>query len=542
MKHIIIGTRGSRLARVQSAIVKNLIASLYPAIQVEEKIITTAGDKNMKPIPLDTIGKGWFTKDIDKQLLDGKINVAVHSLKDILDVMHPELLIAAIPKREDAREAFISRNNIRLENLQKHAIIGTDSTRRKMQILKIRKDIIVKSIRGNVDTRLAKLYSEEYDAVLLAVAGLRRLGLQNRITHYFGEATIVPSPGQGALAIVIKKTDTELHTLLSPLNDEEAVLTTQAEREFSTLTNGGCSLPVGGFAKIKGETMTLYGMIGSVDEKHSVKGFSKGNKTEPEKVAQKLADKLLHAQKFVVLTRTREENNMIAEKLAAMDIRSISCPSIAISKNLSGDDAKKYMANLSFIDWILFTSSNGVNYFMQVLDELHVPLPQKILIGVVGDKTELAAKKYGLPITCKPKIFTAEHLANDLPDIKGKKILLPRSSIGDKTFNTILEKRGANVIAMPIYKTTLKKIMPTKVRSHIKTNQIRCLTFASPSAVEGFIEMTGKQLGEKVLTLPVLSIGPITTKAVKKYGFKYITTAKVHTTDGMLRKLEKNIL
>jgi hydroxymethylbilane synthase len=541
MKRIIIGTRGSQLARIQTTIVKNLIEKRFPEIKIEVKVITTSGDKNMKPIPLDTVGKGWFTKEIDKQLLEGKIDLAVHSLKDVLDAMHPELSITAVPEREDAREALVTRNNIILEKLKKDTVIGTDSIRRKMQLLKMRNDIVVKSIRGNVNTRLMKLDNGEYDGLLLAVAGLKRLGLQNRISQYFATKNFIPSPGQGALAIVTKKSNKVLIKMLSQLTDEEALLTTTVEREFSKLTDGGCSLPVGGYAKIKGEKITLYGMIGSEDEKHIVKGFIIGNKTDAQKLTQKLAEKLLRAQKYVILTRTKEENKILTEKMAAMNIRSISCPGITINKNLSGDETKKFLVNLTSYDWIIFTSGNGVKFFMQSLGEQHSTLPKNIQIAVVGDKTAAVVQKYGLKISFVPKTFTAEQLVKELPDCKGKKILLPRSNIGKEDVTALLEKRGAIVTDMLIYKTTTNKTTPANVLELIHRDQIRCLMFASPSAIEGFTTMFNKNL-TKILSFPVLSIGPVTTKAARKYGFKNITTATIHTTEGMIRKLEKNIL
>lgn len=219
-KKIIIGTRGSQLSLIQTNLIKDLLQPLVQERIIEIKTITTAGDKNMKPIPLDTIGKGWFTKEIDKQLLAGHVDLAVHSLKDLLDVLTPGLTIAGIPEREDPREALVSRNNKKLRELKKGAIIGTDSLRRKIQILKLRPDLIVRSVRGNVNKRLEKLDAGEYDALMLAVAGLKRLGLEKRITEYFDPKTFVPSPGQGALAVVTKKSKRTITTIVSKLNHE----------------------------------------------------------------------------------------------------------------------------------------------------------------------------------------------------------------------------------------------------------------------------------------------------------------------------------
>lgn len=290
---IIIGTRGSQLSLIQTDIIKKLLQPLVPTSVIEIVIITTAGDKNLSPIPLDTIGKGWFTKEIDRQLIEGKIDIAVHSLKDLLDSLTPGLTIAAIPKREDASEALVSRDNITFYNLREGAVIGTDSLRRRIQILKLRNDLVVKSVRGNVNKRLEKLDGGEYDGLILAVAGLNRLGLPSRIAQHFNASEFIPSPGQGALAVVTKKDNTSLNTILSQLNDLKTVTAVSAEREFSRKTGGGCSMPVGAYAEVINNQLTIFGMIGSEDGSHVVKGKIKGKVSDSKNLARRLAKKLL---------------------------------------------------------------------------------------------------------------------------------------------------------------------------------------------------------------------------------------------------------
>ncbi|MGI8419423.1 MAG: hydroxymethylbilane synthase [Candidatus Levyibacteriota bacterium] len=290
---IIIGTRGSQMALNQTTRIKNLLQPLVPNTEITIKIIATEGDKNMKPIPLDTIGKGWFSKEIDKQLLDGTIDIAVHSLKDLLDIMTNGLAIVAIPKRDDPREALVAQDGLSFQDLKKGAIIGTDSLRRKTQILNLRPDLVVKSVRGNVNRRIEKLDAGEYDALFLAVAGLERLGLEDRITEYFDAKEFIPSPGQGALAVVSKTSQKKLNAILSELNHNISVIAVTAERTFSAATGGGCSMPVGAYAEIKGKTLTLYGMIGSEAGENMIKDSLKGTVDDPKGLAQKLAEKLL---------------------------------------------------------------------------------------------------------------------------------------------------------------------------------------------------------------------------------------------------------
>ncbi len=297
MRNIIIGTRGSRLALIQTDIVKKQLEEIAPDISIEVQTITTKGDKNLNPVPLDSVGKGWFTKEIDKALLEGSIDIAVHSLKDLPEVLPKGLVIAAIPQREDAREALVSYGNVSFEHLKKGAVIGTDSTRRKAQVLHKRPDLVVESVRGNVNTRLDKLDNGDYDALFLAVAGLKRLGLEHRIAEYFSVEDVIPSPGQGALAVVIKESNADLFSLLQQLNHTNALIAISAERAFSKAVGGGCKLPVGVYAECKGNSITLHGVIGSLDGKHLAKESIEGKVSSSVSLAKTLATQLLQKAK-----------------------------------------------------------------------------------------------------------------------------------------------------------------------------------------------------------------------------------------------------
>src|SRR6185369_2008954 len=320
-KKIIIGTRGSKLSLNQTTIIKNLLQPLFPQHLIEITVIKTLGDKNMKPIPLDTVGKGWFTKELDEVVLNGSVDLAVHSLKDIPETFPSALTIAAIPKREDAREALVSKNGLTLAQLKKGAIIGTDSIRRKVQILHLRPDVTIKSLRGNVIRRLEKLDNGEYDAICLAVAGLKRLGLSDRITQYFETETLVPTTGQGALAVVTKNKNKALTRALAQLNHKESVIVTTAERIFSEVMEGGCSMPIGAYASIQGKKLTLCGMVGSLDAKNMLKETITGDVFTYKNLAKKLARSLLkqsaawYKSKYVVVTRQNDQKDPFIQKL-----------------------------------------------------------------------------------------------------------------------------------------------------------------------------------------------------------------------------------
>ena len=264
---LILGTRGSTLALKQAEIVMNALKLVEPSIVIETRIIQTHGDVNLQPIPLDTIGKGWFTQEIERALLENDIDLAVHSLKDMADDMPAGLVIGGYLPREDARDVLITKQGEPMEQLRTGAVIGTDSARRQVQMTALLPGVEMKSLRGNVLTRLEKLSSGEYDAIILAAAGLKRLGLENRITRYFEPHEIVPAPGQGILAVQIRQDDAALQSLLTRINDEDATLTAQIERAFSRTVGGGCKAPTGAYATIEDDICILTGMIvGSTGE------------------------------------------------------------------------------------------------------------------------------------------------------------------------------------------------------------------------------------------------------------------------------------
>ncbi len=262
-RKIIIGTRGSKLALQQADIVSRAIHKFHPDCHVEIKIIKTEGDTNQNPIPLDTVGKGWFTKEIEKELLESCIDVAVHSLKDLPELLPPGLHISSYLDREDPRDVLISRENKVLSELEFGAVIGTDSIRRKVQILALRADLVVESIRGNVLTRLEKLDAGMYDAVVLAAAGIKRLGVEDRIAQYFTATEVMPAPGQGILAVETREEDMTINTLMKEIGDSKATFAAIAERSFSHAIGGGCKTPVGACAHLKGDRLTLEGMFSS---------------------------------------------------------------------------------------------------------------------------------------------------------------------------------------------------------------------------------------------------------------------------------------
>ncbi|VAW37567.1 Porphobilinogen deaminase [hydrothermal vent metagenome] len=292
-KEIKIGTRASLLAVTQSTWVKNRIEQQHPGTSVELVKITTKGDKILD-VPLAKVGgKGLFVKEIEDALLDGRADLAVHSMKDVPAELPDGLRIAIVPAREVPLDAFVSVRFATFDELPAGARVGTSSLRRKSQLAGLRPDLVIEDLRGNLDTRLRKLDEGLYDAIILAGAGLNRLGLQERITSFFQPEQMLPAIGQGALGIELREEDGELLDGLMFLHHPETAVTVAAERAFLLRLEGGCQVPIGGHATLAAGLVTLTGLVASVDGKRVLKEQATAPATEAAALGRRLAEKLL---------------------------------------------------------------------------------------------------------------------------------------------------------------------------------------------------------------------------------------------------------
>ena len=284
-------TRPSALARWQTARVIQLLQAAHPGLECSEYVITTTGDRVLAH-PLSEIGgKGLFTSELEEALLSGKVHSAVHSLKDLPVEATPGLVVGAIPERESALDALVSADAWTLSGLPEGARVGTCSLRRTAQLLARRPDLTMLPLRGNVDTRVRKALNGEYDAIVLAQAGLRRLGLEKHISEVFPLDVMLPAPGQGALAVQCRADDHETLELLSAIHDPLTAAAVHAERAFLSGLGGGCSLPVAAFAEKNNGTIILTGAVISTDGKQAIRLSAVDN--EPHRLGERLADLVL---------------------------------------------------------------------------------------------------------------------------------------------------------------------------------------------------------------------------------------------------------
>lgn len=289
---ITIGTRGSTLARTQAGLIAAQLRAAWPDLDVMVRIITTEGDRKLD-VATTRLGKGAFVKEIELALLECEIDVAVHSCKDLPTESVPGLMLAAFPRRADVRDTLVSRTGERLAELPAGAVVGTGSNRRRAQLLMSRPDLQVADIRGNVETRLRKIMEGQYDAVLLAAAGLDRLGWLDRATEILSPDVMLPAPAQGALAVQTRTDNLSLLSLLEPLNDAATRAAVTAERAFLAGLGGGCRIPIGAHARLSASRLILDGIVAAPDGTAHVRRRIEGNPTASGDLGARLAEQMI---------------------------------------------------------------------------------------------------------------------------------------------------------------------------------------------------------------------------------------------------------
>ncbi|CCQ11391.1 Porphobilinogen deaminase [Pseudoalteromonas luteoviolacea B = ATCC 29581] len=288
-----IATRKSALALWQAEFVKTQLETHHPDLVVELVPMTTQGDIILDT-PLAKIGgKGLFVKELEQAMLDGRADIAVHSMKDVPVEFPDGLELHTICEREDPRDAFVSNAFDSIEALPQGAVVGTSSLRRQCQLRALRPDLIIKDLRGNVNTRLAKLDAGEYDAIILAAAGLLRLEMPERIRNFIAPEISLPANGQGAVGIECRSNDERTKALLAPLEHKPTRLRVDAERAMNTRLEGGCQVPIGAYAELQGETLWLRGLVGAVDGSEMLQAEVKGDAIEAKQLGTQLAETLL---------------------------------------------------------------------------------------------------------------------------------------------------------------------------------------------------------------------------------------------------------
>lgn len=289
---ITIGTRSSKLALTQTNMIKAALEAAHPGLEVRIEHITTKGDIILDR-PLSAIGdKGLFVTEIEDAMREGRVDLAVHSAKDLPSDLPEDMVLAAFPPREDPRDALVARDGLTLASLPEGAVVGTSSLRRSCQLRAARPDLQIKELRGNIDTRVRKLHEGQYDAIVLAAAGLLRINIGHEISEYLDPAVMLPAVSQGILGLEIRANDPAIAALLAPLNHPEVQAAAQAERAFLSRIGGGCQVPIAAYAQLQGDTITLEGLIGAIDGR-TLRSSISGPAEQSAQLGTQLAEQLL---------------------------------------------------------------------------------------------------------------------------------------------------------------------------------------------------------------------------------------------------------
>jgi hydroxymethylbilane synthase len=551
-----IGTRGSKLALYQAYRVRDELQEQFPDLTFSIEIIKTKGDKILD-VALSKIGdKGLFTKEIEEALFNKEIDMAVHSLKDLPTRFPDGAKLGAVLERGEFRDALVSLDGRKIENLTSNDIIATSSLRRKAQLLKINKDFKIVEIRGNVNTRIRKMEEGYCNVMIMAAAGLQRLEMGQYITEYLDTEKMIPACSQGAIAVEIRDNDPLVEEVVSKINHRETYSATEAERAFLRTLEGGCQIPVGSYTKIDGDHFKITGFISSIDGSEFLKDSAEGDLSQAVYLSMKLAKNLYDRGGKAILNRIREENLMkspadlpLKEKViistrgvegdSLPDILKdqgatvLSLPMIEIVPADLDDKAISVLKDLKSFDWIFFTSKNGVvNFFHHLITVLgNTNLPPSLKIATVGYKTALELDYYGYAPHFISEGNSSEDMVSQFLQTypQNKRILLAQGSLAGSSLEDCLS--CANQISrINVYNTVKPTTADPEILNLIKNNLYDLLIFTSPSTFSNFCSFYGE---DKLNDLKIATIGPTTSKAIREKGLEPLITAKKSSAEGL---------
>jgi hydroxymethylbilane synthase len=500
-----IGTRGSDLALWQANFVKNSLAAIN--IKAEFKIIKTQGDRILN-LSFDKLeGKGFFTKELEDELLAGTIDLAVHSHKDLPTENPPGLIIAAVSEREDPSELLLILKDCvdvhQKLSLKYGATVGTSSNRRKAQLLAHRPDLEIQELRGNVPTRIQKLRNESYDAIMIAKAGVSRLGLDLSDLHVetLTPNELIPAPAQGVLAIQIRESDTELFNALQALNHLHVAEELAVERTVLKLFGGGCHLPLGCYCRKEDGLFQVFTSKADEGDDFPDRLFVEAESTEglPEKIVAKFAkDRKLPQSVFI--TRELSEQSYFRRAIEKHKINIEARSLIRTVPVITKLDS--YI--LKHIDWIFFSSKNAVEYFFQ----LNPLLPKDVKFGVMGSGSEEMLRRKGHFTTYVGESTDTAEVAADFAElVKGQTVLFPGAEGSLKSIQQGLSA-DTKVIDLPVYETVIEE--------DVEASGAEVLVFTSPSNVDAYFAENLLDPYQKVV-----AIGKSTGKKFDEMGVKY---------------------
>lgn len=534
---VAIGTRGSPLALVQVHLAREALSRAGRRSRIV--IVETQGDRRA---PDAAWGEGAFVAAIERALLSGHVDVAVHSAKDIPTEEHPGLLIAAYLPRADPRDGLVVAEDAherRVADLAAGARVGTDSPRRAGFLLARRPDLLVHPLHGNVDTRLRRLDAGETDALVLACAGLDRLGLGDRIAERIDPETIPPAPGQGAIAIQVRRGDARMRDLVAGIDDRRTRLEVESEREFLRTSGGGCRAPIGAVAAVAGADIDLLGGYATPTGSHSAIAHRRGPSASAVGLARELARELDPMRRLraadgsadrngrrsaaprVLVTRPVEQAGELVAALREAGLDPVTVPTIEVV--LAGGELDRVVRRLATYRWVGLTSPNGARAILAAARRLETRLAGPSW-AAVGAATRRELEGAGLEVSFQPAESRAAALAAELPVLPGDRVLLVRGDLAERDLAEALRGRGAVVEDVVGYRT---REAPKRSRALLRAaaaGPIAAVVFTSGSTVRGLLAL-GQDEAIDVLAVPAVCIGPPTADAARRAGFAVLAVA-----------------
>ena len=529
-----IGTRGSALALAQAAVVAGALEARHVAHEVV--VIETEGDKRQ---PDQAWGEGAFVTAIERALADGRVDVAVHSAKDIPTEEDLRLRVAAYLKRAEPRDALVLPTGVSgtLDTLPAGTIVGTDSPRRTGFLRAHRADLEVRPLHGNVDTRLRRLDEGAVGALLLAAAGLIRLGRADRISELVPVDVVPPAPGQGAIAVQVRLDDQEMAAIVARIDDLATRQAVEAERAFLRATGGGCRAPIGALAAVNGEAIELTGGFASVDGRATGRETISGPIEKRLELALSLAKRVV-AQRArlpgaprVLLTRPADHSRQLAARLAEHGIAAVVVPAIDVELLDDTPELNAALAQIARFDRVVVTSANGARAVGRAAARLGIDL-SAIRWAAVGRATARELLNVGGRQIWIPTESKADTLAHELPLQAGQSVLWTRGDLADTTLADVLRERGAAVTSITVYQTI---VGPASGRAALATalseGYTDAVVLASPSAVAGLLRMVPDSARSDLLAVGAVTVGPRTTAAALDAGFVVLGEASAPDAD-----------
>ena len=551
-----IGTRGSALALWQANAIRDALATRQPDVATEIAIVTSDGDRD-KESPLSAIGgRGVFASALQAQLLAGQIDMAVHTTKDVPGITPAGLVLAAFPVREDARDVLVSRHGVGLADLPPNPVIGTSSRRRAVQVLALRPDARIAELRGNIDTRLRKAQGDAYDAIVLAAAGLLRMGWDDAITAYLDVDTFTPAPGQGVLAIETREAPDRAWAVARSLDDAAVRTAVTVERAFLRGVGGGCTTPIGAFAEaVSPDVLRFRGMLASEDGSRIERVDERLAIATAEDDAFQLARRVQAALQpawpgadlpnaesplagsLVVVTASPSVADGQAAALRAVGAEPLVLPTVRIEPATDRDALDGAMASLAGgeFDWLMLTSANAVPALADRVAGRTLPAR----VAAVGSRTADALSNAGIAVDLVPGVGSAAGVLDALAGLPmaGSRVLLLASDIARPELADGLRAMGADVSVVTAYRTIPVEEVEANALVRLRSGDPAALFLSSPSAVAALNAMLGAEI--TLLTAAFgIAIGETTAAAMREAGMPVHAVATSPTPAGMIAALE----